>query len=425
MKKHTMTYQNLYEQYGEGDYEVPYPVNDEIFVRTPNGKSKILAVIKKRSNVIRVCFEDNEIFECSENHVFSCDGETVLAKNAKIVDTIHGKKRIDKIIDIGEEDVFDVSIESPHWYIAKESSGLIHHNTFFVLTTMKGFLTANPKAIVVLFESESAITKTSLENFGIDTKRVMVLPVETVERFRHQCLSLLIKYGEQPESERRPILIILDSLGMLSTEKEMGDITEGKDTKDMTRAQIIKAAFRVLTLKLGKLGIPFLLTNHSYQTMGMFAQTVQGGGSGPEYAASTIVFLSKKKDKLGNEVVGNIIHCKLNKGRLTKENSAVDTAINYQTGLNRWHGMIEFALETGVWEKSGTRIKIHTDELLFPKAIMNNVENIFSSDILSKIDSYCNKKFLYGNAQENSQEKENLDGESSSDSDNNDSGEEV
>lgn len=267
MKKHTMTYQNLYEQYGEGDYEVPYPVNDEIFIRTPTGKSKILAVIKKRSNVIRVCFEDDEIFECSENHVFSCDGETVLAKNAKTVDTIHGKKRVDKIIDIGEEDVFDISIESPHWYIAKESSGLIHHNTFFVLTTMKEFLTKDHKAIVILFESESALSKSMLENFGIDTKRVMVIPVETVERFRHQCLSLLIKYGEQPESERRKMLIVLDSLGMLSTEKEMGDITEGKDTKDMTRAQIIKAAFRVLTLKLGKLGVPFLLTNHAYQTM--------------------------------------------------------------------------------------------------------------------------------------------------------------
>lgn len=139
--------------------------------------------------------------------------------------------------------------------------------SFFVLTTMKEFLTKDPKSIVILFESESALSKSMLENFGIDTKRVMVIPVETVERFRHQCLSLLIKYGEQPESERRKMLIVLDSLGMLSTEKEMGDITEGKDTKDMTRAQIIKAAFRVLTLKLGKLGIPFLLTNHSYQTM--------------------------------------------------------------------------------------------------------------------------------------------------------------
>lgn len=294
--------------------------------------------------------------------------------------------------------------------------------TFFVLTTMKGFLTANPKAIVVLFESESAITKTSLENFGIDTKRVMVLPVETVERFRHQCLSLLIKYGEQPESERRPILIILDSLGMLSTEKEMGDITEGKNTKDMTRAQIIKAAFRVLTLKLGKLGIPFLLTNHSYQTMGMFAQTVQGGGSGPEYAASTIVFLSKKKDKVGTDVVGNIIHCKLDKGRLTKENSMIDTAINYETGLNRWHGLLELALEAGIWKKSGTRIEIDTGDLVFAKAIMNDVDKFFTDDILSKIDSYCKQKFLYGNAQEKVIAE---DGESSSDSYHDDSGEEV
>jgi RecA/RadA recombinase len=294
--------------------------------------------------------------------------------------------------------------------------------SFFVLTTMKEFLTKDPKSIVILFESESALSKSMLENFGIDTKRVMVIPVETVERFRHQCLSLLIKYGEQPESERRKMLIVLDSLGMLSTEKEMGDITEGKDTKDMTRAQIIKAAFRVLTLKLGKLGVPFLLTNHSYQTMGMFAQTVQGGGSGPEYAASTIVFLSKKKDKVGTDVVGNIIHCRLGKGRLTKENSMIDTSINYETGLNRWHGLLELAVEAGIWKKSGTRIEIDTGDLVFAKAIMNDVDKYFTSDILSKIDSYCKQKFLYGNAQK---EENAENGESSSDSDNNDSGEEV
>ena len=80
---------------------------------------------------------------------------------------------------------------------------------------------------------------------------------------------------------------------MLSTTKEVTDISEGKETKDMTRAQLVKGAFRVLTLKLGKAGIPLLVTNHTYKQVGtMFPQDVMGGGSGIQYAASTIIFLS-------------------------------------------------------------------------------------------------------------------------------------
>lgn len=164
----------------------------------------------------------------------------------------------------------------------------------------------------------------------------------------------------------------------------------------------------------------FILKNRVVSHNSMFPQTVQGGGSGPEYAASTIVFLSKKKDKVGTDVVGNIIHCRLGKGRLTKENSIIDTAINYETGLNRWHGLLEIAIEADIWKKSGTRIEIDTGDLVFAKAIMNDVDKYFTSDILSKIDSYCKQKFLYGNAQK----EENLDGESSSDSYHDDSGEE-
>lgn len=284
--------------------------------------------------------------------------------------------------------------------------------SFFCLSTMKLLLDKDPKAIIILFETESALTKDVLINFGIDVSRVVVLPVDTVQRFRHQCMKFLNNYDKQPKADRRPILIILDSLGMLSTEKEIGDISDGKDTRDMTRAQLIKGSFRALTLKLGKLGIPFVLTNHTYMTQGLFAQTVQGGGTGLEYAASTVVFLSKKKDKVGSDVVGNIIHCKLDKGRLTKENSLIDTAIRYDTGLQRWYGMIDLAIEAGIWQKSGTRIELQDGSKIYAKNIMEEVDRFFTDDIMSKIDKYCERKFKYGNAVQ-----EEIDGESSTNTD--------
>jgi len=186
--------------------------------------------------------------------------------------------------------------------------------TFFLLGLVKQFLTDNPTGGVLYFESESALTKQMIIDREIDPERMIILPVTTIQEFTHQALKVVETHSEGQED--RPLMMCLGSLGMLSTTKEVTDISEGKETKDMTRAQLVKGAFRVLTLKLGKAGIPLLVTNHTYKQVGtMFPQDVMGGGSGIQYAASTIVFLSKRKEKDGTDVVGNVIHCKNYKSR--------------------------------------------------------------------------------------------------------------
>ena len=151
--------------------------------------------------------------------------------------------------------------------------------TFFVLGMCKNFLDKNPDGGVIFFESESAITKEIIEERGIDSSRMVVMPVTTVQEFRHQSLTVLEKYSQQDAKEKKPLLLVLDSLGMLSTTKEIEDTADGKETKDMTRAQIVKAAFRVLTLKLGKAKVPLIITNHTYDVIGsMFPQKEMGGG---------------------------------------------------------------------------------------------------------------------------------------------------
>ena len=166
--------------------------------------------------------------------------------------------------------------------------------TFFVLGICKTFLDTHSEGNVVFFESESAITKDMIEERGIDSSRMVMLPVTTVQEFRYQSLAVLEAY--EKDEDQKPLLICLDSLGMLSTTKEIEDTEAGKETRDMTRAQIVKATFRVLTLKLGKLGVPLILTNHTYDVVGsMFPQKEMGGGSGLKYAASSIIYLSKKK----------------------------------------------------------------------------------------------------------------------------------
>ena len=270
--------------------------------------------------------------------------------------------------------------------------------TFFVMGMVKSFLDANPDAGVLYFESESAITKQMVIDRGIDPARMVILPVTTVQEFRTQAIKVLDKYMETPEGERQPMMLCLDSLGMLSTTKEVEDTAEGKETRDMTRAQVLKAAFRVLTLKLGKAKVPMIVTNHTYDVVGsMFPTKEMGGGSGLKYAASSIVYLSKKKEKDGTEVVGNIIHCKNAKSRLTIENKMVDVRLMYERGLDRYYGLLELALKYGIFKSVSTRIELPDGTKTFGKTINNQPEKFYTPEIMKLLDDAASQEFKYGN----------------------------
>ena len=267
--------------------------------------------------------------------------------------------------------------------------------TFFVLGVCKAFLESDPEAQVVFFESESAITKEMIESRDIDSSRMVILPVTTVQEFRHQSLAVLSAYED--DEEQKPLLMCLDSLGMLSTTKEIEDTEAGKETKDMTRSQIVKATFRVLTLKLGKLGVPLILTNHTYDVIGsMFPQKEMGGGSGLKYAASQIIYLSKKKEKVGTEIVGNIIHCKTYKSRLTKENQMVDVRLSYTKGLDRYYGLLDLAEKYDIIKKVSTRYELPDGSKQFGKTINEDPEKYFTEEIMGKLEVAALKEFSYG-----------------------------
>lgn len=270
--------------------------------------------------------------------------------------------------------------------------------TYFTLGIVAQFLKNNPEGMVLYFDSEQAVTSDMFEGRGVDAKRVAVFPVATIEEFKTQCVNIVDKVLEMDESERKPMMIVLDSLGMLSTEKEVNDSAEGKNVRDMTRAQGVKATFRVLTMKLGKARIPLVMTNHTYDVVGAYVPTKEmGGGSGLKYAASTIVYLSKKKDKNADgDVVGNIIHCKLYKSRLTKENQQVDVQLNYDTGLNRYYGLVEIAINHGIFKKVSTRIELPDGTTAFEKTINENPEKYFTDEVMKRLEEAVAKEFKYG-----------------------------
>ena len=269
--------------------------------------------------------------------------------------------------------------------------------TYFLMGIVRSFLEANSAAGVVYFESESAITKQMVIDRNIDPNRMVIMPVTTVQEFRTQALKVLDSYLLQSESNRRPLFLCLDSLGMLSTTKEVEDTADGKETRDMTRAQVLKAAFRVLTLKLGRAKVPMVVTNHTYDVVGsMFPTKEMGGGSGLKYAASSIVYLSRKKEKDGTEIIGNIIHCKNHKSRLTKENKMVDVRLTYDRGLDKYYGLLELAEKYEIFKKVSTRFELPNGSKQFGKTILNDPTTYFTEDIMQQLETAAKTEFSYG-----------------------------
>ena len=278
--------------------------------------------------------------------------------------------------------------------IAGESST---GKTFFSLAVVKNFLDTNPSAYALYFDTESSITKPLLESRGIDLTRLVVLNVVTIEEFRTRALKAVDIYLKTPEEERKPCLFVLDSLGMLSTEKEINDALNDKQVRDMTKSQLVKGAFRMLTLKLGQANIPLLVTNHTYDVIGSYVPTKEmGGGSGLKYAASTIIYLTKKKEKDGKEVIGNIIKAKTHKSRLSKENKQVEIRLYYdERGLDKYYGLLELGEVGGMWKNVAGRYEINGKKI-YGKEILKNPTEYFSDDIMQQLDAIAKKEFSYG-----------------------------
>jgi RecA/RadA recombinase len=269
--------------------------------------------------------------------------------------------------------------------------------TFFALSIVKNFLDQNPEGQVIYFESESAISKDMMATRNIDVKRVGLVPVTTVQEFRTQSIKVVDEFMKLKKEDRPPLLFVLDSLGMLSTSKEVQDATDGKETRDMTRAQVIKSIFRILSLKLGQAGIPLIVTNHTYEVVGAYVPTKEmGGGTGLKYAASSILFLSKKKEKDGTEQVGNIIKVKAHKSRFTKENSDVETRLYFdERGLDKYYGLLELGQQYGVFERVGNRVKTEHGNV-YPSTIYKDPEKYFTPEVLQALDECAKKEFCYG-----------------------------
>ena len=313
--------------------------------------------------------------EIDENERFIDTGSYIF--NAVVSGSIYGGVSTNKITAIAGE----------------TSTG----KTYFSLAIVKNFLDTNPDGYCLYFDTEAAITKGLLASRGIDQNRLVVVNVVTIEEFLSKALKAVDIYLKTEEENRKPCMFVLDSLGMLSTETEITDALNDKQVRDMTKSQLVKGAFRMLTLKLGQANIPLIVTNHTYDVIGSYVPTKEmGGGSGLKYASSTIIYLSKKKEKDKTEVVGNIIKAKTIKSRLSTENQQVEIRLyDDERGLDRYYGLLDLGEIGGMWKNVGGRYEIDGKKV-YGKQIYAEPEKYFTEEVMSKLDEISKNTFSYG-----------------------------
>jgi len=272
--------------------------------------------------------------------------------------------------------------------------------TFFVLGIIKQWLEDNPNGGVIYFDSESAVTNQMLSERGIDLTRIVKSEPETIEQFRQTALQILDRYSETPQRARQPMLMVLDSLGNLSSAKEVEDIRAEKDTRDMTKAGLIRGTFRVLRLRLSKLNVPMICTNHVYAVVGAYVPTkALSGGSGLIYISDSIAMLSKSKDRdKEKNIIGSIITTKMYKSRLSRENSQVEVRISYSGGLDKYYGLLDIAVEAGMIEYSGGKYTFSgVDKAVSASKIAEAPEQFFTKEFLTQLDEkFVKPNFSYG-----------------------------
>ena len=269
--------------------------------------------------------------------------------------------------------------------------------TFYAIGIASTFLNDHPDGAVFYFDSEAAATPDLFRDRGLDPGRVWHFPIDTIEEFRTQMIRILDNLLKTPEKDRKPLLIILDSLGMLASQKELQDAMDDKQVRDMTKSQTIKSVFRIITSKLGKLKIPMIVTNHTYKTMNPYGDpTDMGGGSGLKYAASTIITLTKSKEKdSSKEIIGNIIKVKTYKSRLTKENTQIATRLFFDSrGLDQYYGLLELGEKHGIFIRKGNRILVG-ESSVYPSAILSDPNKYFTKEIMQALDEVASKEFKY------------------------------
>ena len=204
---------------------------------------------------------------------------------------------------------------------------------------------------VIYIDTEQAVDLEDLPKFGVDNslEKFRLVRSNKVEDVNITLTQLIDDLKEQKLAgyELPKLLIVLDSLGQMASNKEKADLLKGDIKQDMTKAKALGSMFRSINTDLGYLDIPLLVCNHTYLTMDLFPRSVLKGGNGLLYSASVIGFMSKSQLKTGQEddmdlgASGISVLFKTQKNRLAKPKK-IRFDISFANGMNPYTGLDAF-----------------------------------------------------------------------------------
>ena len=229
--------------------------------------------------------------------------------------------------------------------------------TLLTLYCLKAYMEENKDAVCLFYDSEFGTTPEYLSGFGIDTDKVLHIPIENVEQLKFDAVKRLeeIKKGDK-------VFILVDSLGSLASKKEVEDALDEKSVTDMTRAKAIRSFFRIITPHITMKDIPCFIINHVYKTLEMFSKDVIPGGTAVTYAANQIFIITKAQEKDGTELTGYKFTINIHKSRIVKEKSKFPLIVTFEKGINKWSGLFDVALEGGFITKATAQLYCLVDK---------------------------------------------------------------
>ncbi|ASD50397.1 DNA repair protein [Acidovorax phage ACP17] len=217
-----------------------------------------------------------------------------------------------------------------------------HFKTSFTLLMVAAYLKKYKDAVCLFYDSEFGAPQSYFKAFGIDPNRVIHTPINNIEELKFDVIQQL---EEIKRSDK--VIIIIDSIGNLASKKEVEDAKNEKSVADMTRAKQLKSLFRMVTPYLTTKDIPMIAINHTYQTQEMYSKAVVSGGTGIYYSANWIFIIGRSQEKDGDELEGYKFTINIEKSRLVKEKSKLPITVSFESGIEKWSGMLDLAVEMG------------------------------------------------------------------------------
>lgn len=217
-----------------------------------------------------------------------------------------------------------------------------HFKTMYSLICAKAFQDKYEDGVVLFYDSEFGSPPEYFKSAGIDMNRVVHVPIMDIEKLKFSLVSQL----EQLDRKDK-VIVIIDSLGNMASKKELEDAMNEKSVADMTRAKAVKSLFRMITPLMREKDIPAFVISHTYDTMDLFPKKVVSGGVGQYYAADSIFIIGRRQEKEKSELAGYNFVLRVEKSRFIKEGSEIPITVLFNSGVQKYSGMLDIALLGG------------------------------------------------------------------------------